>query len=285
MDASSHLSSRLRYFRQSKLTSFQRQLNLYGFMSMTTGRDRGAYWHELFLKGRPDLCKIMLRTRAKGNGIKAPTSPSIEPNFYEYPVCSEKNLTFPVRPISEIARAMSETLDVEPTPIPIMAKMVRRSTSTNETLKEALDIFDLSDLMDAPMKFDANDSSFELPEANFFSRNSLAHQCYPSSMHMPQHAQSSLLKGLTKPAFVTPASTVSESDLSLMRMSRSRSSFSTSTSSLPTASSSSFDTRNASYYSRRRISAEFGDNQTGFFEGLKFACVDGPSLEAFESTL
>jgi HSF-type DNA-binding len=33
-----------RFFKQSKLTSFQRQLNLYGFKRISTGPDIGAYW-------------------------------------------------------------------------------------------------------------------------------------------------------------------------------------------------------------------------------------------------
>lgn len=39
----------------NKLTSFQRQLNLYGFRRITKGADMGAYFHPQFRKDRPDL--------------------------------------------------------------------------------------------------------------------------------------------------------------------------------------------------------------------------------------
>jgi len=70
------------YFRQSKLTSFQRQLNLYGFSRITTGRDRGGYYHERFLKHKLFLCRNMSRIRIKGTGIKGKASPETEPDFY-----------------------------------------------------------------------------------------------------------------------------------------------------------------------------------------------------------
>lgn len=74
-----------KYFKQTKLTSFQRQLNLYGFNRITSGNDTGAYYNELFLRGKVFLSKRMVRTKVKGTGFKAASSPDNEPNFYEMP--------------------------------------------------------------------------------------------------------------------------------------------------------------------------------------------------------
>ena len=75
-----------RFFRQTKLTSFQRQLNLYGFSRLTRGPDGGGYYHELFLRGRPYLTQKMVRTKIKGTGFKAASNPACEPDFYAMPV-------------------------------------------------------------------------------------------------------------------------------------------------------------------------------------------------------
>ena len=54
-----------KYFRQTKLRSFQRQLNLYNFKRITEGTDIGGYYHSKFLRGAPDLCKEISRVPVK----------------------------------------------------------------------------------------------------------------------------------------------------------------------------------------------------------------------------
>jgi len=54
------------YFRHSRLTSFRRQLSMYGFARVRDGPDAGAYMHELFVRGRPELCKNMVRANELG---------------------------------------------------------------------------------------------------------------------------------------------------------------------------------------------------------------------------
>ena len=94
-----------KYFRQTKLTSFQRQLNLYGFRRITQGADAGAYYHELFLRGRPQLCMRMVRQKVKGTGHKQPTDVGSEPNFYTMPSVRDSHQPAPcAEPGSPIVR-------------------------------------------------------------------------------------------------------------------------------------------------------------------------------------
>lgn len=66
-----------RYFRMSRFSSFQRQLNLYDFQRITEGCDKGAYFHDLFVQGRPVLCTMMKRNKIKGVKKNASTGNSV----------------------------------------------------------------------------------------------------------------------------------------------------------------------------------------------------------------
>jgi hypothetical protein len=71
------------WFNQSKYSSFQRQLHMYNFQRITApGRDKGAYHHPSFLRGRPQLAQTMRRTRVNGKGTRRPGNPEVEPDFY-----------------------------------------------------------------------------------------------------------------------------------------------------------------------------------------------------------
>lgn len=50
-----------KYFKHSKIASFQRQLNLYGFKRIVKGDDVGAYYHPQLLRGRRDLLRDIQR--------------------------------------------------------------------------------------------------------------------------------------------------------------------------------------------------------------------------------
>lgn len=66
------------YFEHSKFSSFIRQANGWGFRRITQGRDRNSYYHQLFLRGLPHLCKEMKRP---GVAQKGTADAEHEPDF------------------------------------------------------------------------------------------------------------------------------------------------------------------------------------------------------------
>jgi len=69
-----------KFFEHSKFSSFIRQANGWGFRRITQGPDRNSYYHELFLRGLPYLCKKMKRP---GVAEKVSIVSKHEPNFYK----------------------------------------------------------------------------------------------------------------------------------------------------------------------------------------------------------
>jgi hypothetical protein len=69
------------YFEHSKFSSFIRQANGWGFRRMISkGADRNSYYHELFLRGKPYLVKLMKRP---SKNAKPLAEASTEPDFYQ----------------------------------------------------------------------------------------------------------------------------------------------------------------------------------------------------------
>jgi HSF-type DNA-binding len=66
------------FFRHSKFSSFQRQLHMYSFQRIPKGSDKGVYYHPNFLRGQPESCQQMIRTRVNGNGCRKVTNPFSE---------------------------------------------------------------------------------------------------------------------------------------------------------------------------------------------------------------
>jgi len=52
-----------RYFGQSRRCFLERQLKIHGFTEISSGPDEGAYFHELFREGRPDLAAQIRRRK------------------------------------------------------------------------------------------------------------------------------------------------------------------------------------------------------------------------------
>ena len=50
-----------KYFRHNKITSFQRQLNLYGYLRIQKGEDSGAYGHPKFIRGHREAVRDIRR--------------------------------------------------------------------------------------------------------------------------------------------------------------------------------------------------------------------------------
>ena len=79
-----------RVYKHTQLNSFLRQINLYGFYRINFGPDQGAYYHELFLRGKKYLAKGVIRTKVNGRRNIGTKDPNEEPNFYTMPFIADE---------------------------------------------------------------------------------------------------------------------------------------------------------------------------------------------------
>jgi HSF-type DNA-binding len=69
-----------KYFKSGRMSSFQRQLNLYGFRRISDGPDQGGYWHDFFLQDCPLLCKDIARKKTSSSLMTATMSSPLPAN-------------------------------------------------------------------------------------------------------------------------------------------------------------------------------------------------------------
>jgi hypothetical protein len=67
-----------RYFKkQTQFKSFIRQLHLYGFHRVASGRDRGCYVHKGFRRDNPELCNNLRRAKKDSFGTLVVDTPAV----------------------------------------------------------------------------------------------------------------------------------------------------------------------------------------------------------------
>jgi hypothetical protein len=71
------------YFKQTRFASFQRQLNMYGFLRVEKrGPDHKSYYHEQFKRDESDHVDSMIRMQNKEEATYANWSPTPTPDFF-----------------------------------------------------------------------------------------------------------------------------------------------------------------------------------------------------------
>jgi hypothetical protein len=126
------------FFNSSKYKTFQRSLNLWGFKSVSRGPDKGAYYHQFFVRGNADLCKNMIRVKIKGRGT-AGVPPSGEPKTATS-VPQESSLATKLSQLSAAATPSSKfsTKQIAPSSMPaisdfiLLCKVSSHGSSTDE---------------------------------------------------------------------------------------------------------------------------------------------------------
>jgi len=120
-----------KYFAMNKYQSFHRQINGWGFKRLyQSGNDKGAYYHEYFLRGMPHLLVLIQRVptkppKVKTKVLKYELPADEEPNLYELmdmlqpsleaSTVQQLNPTLPSCPNKSDQESLSEDLNITPT--------------------------------------------------------------------------------------------------------------------------------------------------------------------------
>jgi hypothetical protein len=127
------------FFNSSKYKTFQRSLNLWGFESVVRGPDKGACYHQFFVRGNADLCKNMMRVKIKGGGTAGLLPPS-DPKMATS-VLQESSLATQLSQLSAAA-SLSSKFSAKPVAqsMPAISDFIRSKGSNNgSSMTETLD--------------------------------------------------------------------------------------------------------------------------------------------------
>jgi hypothetical protein len=109
-----------KYFTMNKYQSFQRQINGWGFKLLyQSGNDKGAYYHEYFIRGMPHLLVLIQRVppKEKMKVLKYKSSKDEEPNFYMDPLQPLfMQTTLSPCPNKSDQESLSEDMSITPIP-------------------------------------------------------------------------------------------------------------------------------------------------------------------------
>lgn len=104
------------YFSSAKYKTFQRSLNLWGFESVSKGRDKGACFHKFFVRGHPNLCENMRRVKIKGQQANKANKESSMPTLPHNNAMSTSGLVSAEPNISNFIRNRRTSLDTSGAP-------------------------------------------------------------------------------------------------------------------------------------------------------------------------
>lgn len=136
------------FFKQSKIRSFYRQLNLWGFKRLTVGSNSGAWYNRHFIRGAPNQINNMIRTKIKGKGK------------------STKSVSSPVpksEPVFSNTKALSNEVASSPLEIPYDAT---QSAINAELYKSIISEAQLVLSIDSALSAVKQDSTYGIPSSS-----------------------------------------------------------------------------------------------------------------------